>query len=205
MQARLDQAHTVDDLCLSGVFSWEDHPMAILEIIFDRGCSALPGSPDKALEDLMCAIRDNARLANFFVTKRSRMGFAPVAAATGDRIAILASGSVPLVLRPVPVDYAGEDAYRIMGGCYVEGILIRHPEILQNMLTVIGRFDARGSRTFRSRPSLQGRLGQAIYPSDIRVISPRTLLECRQRTMQESVSRTDFCAGLVPRLEVQGS
>jgi hypothetical protein len=68
----------------------------------------------------------NVEQGRFFVTKRLRMGVAPIDAAIGDRIAILASGDAPFVLRPVPVEYAGEEAYRIIGGCYVDGTVTPH-------------------------------------------------------------------------------
>lgn len=71
----------------------------------------------------MQSVGRNTNHAKFFITKSLRTGSAaPLDAAVGDRIAILASGVAPFVLRPVSVDYAGEEAYRIIGGCYVEGI-----------------------------------------------------------------------------------
>jgi hypothetical protein len=71
----------------------------------------------------LSALSSNLSNARFFVSKSLRIGLAPMGAAVGDQIAIIASADLPFVLRPVPEDYAGEEAYRIMGGCYVDGIV----------------------------------------------------------------------------------
>lgn len=54
-------------------------------------------------------------------TRRRRVGLVPIFAGKGECIAILASGKKPFVLRPVDASYAGQEAHRIIGGCYVDG------------------------------------------------------------------------------------
>lgn len=63
----------------------------------------------------------NAHHARLIVTKGRRFGSAHKTVAVGDRVAILASGNVPFILRPIPVEHIGEEAYRIIGGCYIDG------------------------------------------------------------------------------------
>lgn len=69
----------------------------------------------------MAHVTHNTSRAQFIVTKNHRFGLAHARAAVGDRIAILSSGNTPYTLRPVPVEYAGEEAYRIIAGGYIDG------------------------------------------------------------------------------------
>lgn len=62
------------------------------------------------------------RGARFVVTKSGRFGSAQKGVIVGDCIAILASGDKPFILRPVPADYVGQEAYRLIGLCYIDGM-----------------------------------------------------------------------------------
>jgi hypothetical protein len=55
------------------------------------------------------------------VTKKGYIGITPLAAAPGDVIAVL--GGVPLVLRRVDDSKTDLEAYRLVGPCYVHGIM----------------------------------------------------------------------------------
>jgi hypothetical protein len=119
---------TLAGLLLYGSSRWEDGPKTVLNNIFSSSFKAVAAHDDEEFEktkSFMLSLESNANRAKFFVTKSLRVGLAPLSAAIGDRIAILASGNAPFALRPVPVNYAGEEAYRIMGGCYVDGMLVR--------------------------------------------------------------------------------
>jgi hypothetical protein len=136
----------------------EDGPLDVLSAIHARSDTMVAaGHCGDKIVGFSEAIRRNFHLAKFFVTKNLHIGLTPLDASVGDRIAILASGNVPFVLRPVSEDYAGEEAYRIMGGCYVDGTVIQRAKMTYYMLTSPDRFDARGSRILRSCTSLQGR------------------------------------------------
>jgi hypothetical protein len=113
------------DLGLPDSVDWEDGPLGVLKAIIRLGISvgAVTGNYHTEAIAFTEALKRSSHCARFFVTKSFRLGLALPGAAVGDQIAILASGSLPFVLRPVPEDYAGEEAYRIMGGCYVDGIV----------------------------------------------------------------------------------
>jgi hypothetical protein len=125
----IEDCFTLDDLSFPGAVCWEDGPAKVLGAIVERKLMVrAAGNYEefKKAVTLMSQIQKNADCARFFVTKGLRIGLASLSAAIGDRIAILASGSAPFVLRPVSVDYVGEEAFRIMGGCEVEGKVTRH-------------------------------------------------------------------------------
>jgi hypothetical protein len=117
--------NTLEDLNVTDVVHWEDGPGPVLVAISRRHSMMDLGSCEgfKKPPSFMQAIVQNTHFARFFVTKSLRMGLAPPGTAAGDRVAILASGDIPFVLRPVPKDYAGQEAYRIIGGCTVDGIV----------------------------------------------------------------------------------
>lgn len=148
----LAELHLPDSVC------WQQGPMAVMEAIVKQVDMVEATGNFEGFEKL-CALeknaRENSRHARFFVTKSFQIGLAPLEAAIGDQIAIISSGDAPFVLRPVPFDYAGQEAYRIIGGCTVDGMTPCHTDSLQYRLTNNDRFDARGSRTPRSRPYLQ--------------------------------------------------
>jgi hypothetical protein len=107
--------HAVRKIVCSG-------PACVLEATVRPEVQAAGNLEDpKSVDDLMRTIENNTHRARFFITKSLRMGLAPIDAAISDQIAILASGNAPILLRPVSVDYTGEEAYRVMGGCYVDG------------------------------------------------------------------------------------
>jgi hypothetical protein len=118
---------TLDELNSPDLIQWKDGPMEVLRAIHERcGILETAGNFSERVVGLYEFIRRNVKQGRFFVTKSLRMGLAPLDAAIGDRIAILAFGDAPFVLRPVPVEYAGEEAYRIIGGCYVDGTVTPH-------------------------------------------------------------------------------
>jgi hypothetical protein len=119
------RANTLENLRVTDVVHWEDGPGPVLVAISRRHSMMDLGSCEgfKKPPSFMQAIVQNTHFARFFVTKSLRMGLAPPGTAAGDRVAILASGDIPFVLRPVPKDYAGQEAYRIIGGCTVDGIV----------------------------------------------------------------------------------
>jgi hypothetical protein len=118
---------TLDELGSPDLIQWEDGPMEVLRAIHERcGILETAGKFGERVVGLHRFIKRHVEQGRFFVTKSLRMGLAPLDAAIGDRIAILASGDAPFVLRPVPVEYAGEEAYRIIGGCYVDGTVTPH-------------------------------------------------------------------------------
>jgi hypothetical protein len=118
---------TLDELNSPNLIQWEDGPMEVLRAIFERSdILAAAGNFSERVVGLHRFIKRHVEQGRFFVTKSLRMGLAPLDAAIGDRIAILASGDAPFVLRPVSVEYAGEEAYRIIGGCYVDGTVTPH-------------------------------------------------------------------------------
>lgn len=63
-----------------------------------------------------------AQRAGLIVTRDKRVGLVHVDSKVGDKIAILAAGNVPLTLRPVSVGHAEDQMYRIVGGCYIDGM-----------------------------------------------------------------------------------
>lgn len=58
-----------------------------------------------------------------FTTRNGRLGLAHREAGIGDRIAILASGEMPFVLRPVHVEQMQREAFIIIGACYLNGVI----------------------------------------------------------------------------------
>lgn len=58
-------------------------------------------------------------------TGRSNIGLVPVLATVGDHVAILSSGRMPFILRPVKASRTRGAAYRIIGGCYIDGMARR--------------------------------------------------------------------------------
>jgi hypothetical protein len=120
---------TLADLLQLGSVGWEEGPVKVLNALIGENSIVPPLENPKEIRRaafFKIHLKNNARKAKFFVTEDFRMGLAPIGAAIGDRIAILASGNAPFILRPVSEDYAGEVAYRIIEGCEVEGRVTRH-------------------------------------------------------------------------------
>jgi hypothetical protein len=57
------------------------------------------------------------------VTTKGYIGIIPLATKPGDIIAVLAGARVPLVIRPTEHPSGGEEAYRLIGPCYIPGIM----------------------------------------------------------------------------------
>jgi hypothetical protein len=74
---------------------------------------------------LWSAINNQVSNRRFVVTKQGYISLVPDSSQVGDRIAILASGSMPFVLRKVETPRVRGDAYIMVGGCYVDGESVR--------------------------------------------------------------------------------
>lgn len=72
-------------------------------------------------ESLIKAANRQYETRRFVVTEKGYVGIVPDSSDVGDRIAILASGSMPFVLRRVDSKHVRGDAYVMIGGCYVDG------------------------------------------------------------------------------------
>ena len=70
---------------------------------------------------LWTAINNQARNRRFVITKQGYMGLVPDSSLVGDRIAVFASGSMPFVLRRVETRRVRQNAYIMIGGCYIDG------------------------------------------------------------------------------------
>ena len=64
----------------------------------------------------------NVRRVRLFFTANGFVGTGPAAMESGDFIYILAGGSLPYVLRPVP-DAACLNTFELIGSCYVHGVM----------------------------------------------------------------------------------
>jgi hypothetical protein len=64
---------------------------------------------------------DIFRTTRLVTTRKGRIGLAPLTVERGDYIAILAGGQVPFALRKARKEGVYRDAYRLLGGCYVDG------------------------------------------------------------------------------------
>jgi hypothetical protein len=67
------------------------------------------------------AINNQFKSRRFVITKQGYIGLVPDTSQLGDRLGILASGSMPFVLRKVETPQVRGDAYILIGGCYVDG------------------------------------------------------------------------------------
>jgi hypothetical protein len=74
------------------------------------------------------AINNQFKNRRFVITKQGYVGLVPDTSQVGDRVGILASGSMPFVLRKVETPQVRGDAYILIGGCYVDGKLTYTPQ-----------------------------------------------------------------------------
>lgn len=58
-----------------------------------------------------------------FATERGYIGIGPSWAEVGDKISIMSGGSVPLLIRESGTNGAGEPLHKLVGECYVHGIM----------------------------------------------------------------------------------
>ncbi|KAL7905862.1 hypothetical protein GGI35DRAFT_459508 [Trichoderma velutinum] len=106
---------------------------------YDDVDETLKHEPSLVPQDtLFAGIEKYALGRKFFVTKRGYFGLGPQKAEPGDRIAVLFGSAVPFVLRQ-GVSATGKRAWRIVGECYVHGIM--QGEVIQKWN--LGSVDAR--------------------------------------------------------------
>ncbi|KAM0706256.1 hypothetical protein Q7P35_005581 [Cladosporium inversicolor] len=81
-----------------------------------------------------------AQRARLIVTRDKRIGLVHSAATVGDQIAILAAGNLPIILRPVSIGHSGNQMYKIVGGCFVYGMVLKIIEsiLMTRLLTTSG-------------------------------------------------------------------
>jgi hypothetical protein len=85
---------------------------------------AAQNGSDELHSALWQAINNQFKSRRFVITKQGYIGLVPDTSQVGDRVGILASGSMPFVLRKVETAQVRGDAYILIGGCYVDGKLI---------------------------------------------------------------------------------
>ncbi|EHK48139.1 hypothetical protein TRIATDRAFT_298334 [Trichoderma atroviride IMI 206040] len=89
----------------------------------DATDKALRQQPSLVPQDtLKAGIEKFALGRRFFITKKGYFGLGPQKLEPGDRVAVLFGSGVPFVLRKCPA-IAGRRAWRIIGECYVHGIM----------------------------------------------------------------------------------
>ncbi|KAK1244940.1 hypothetical protein MKX08_004569 [Trichoderma sp. CBMAI-0020] len=89
----------------------------------DATDKALRQQPSLVPQDtLKAGIEKFALGRRFFITKKGYFGLGPQKLEPGDRVAVLFGSGVPFVLRKCPAS-AGRRAWRIIGECYVHGIM----------------------------------------------------------------------------------
>lgn len=79
--------------------------------------------PARILRQLIAARSPHSffRSARLIITKKGYIGLAPLAIEPQDKIAIIATGRAPFALRKVQAKNYDGDAYRLLGGCYIDG------------------------------------------------------------------------------------
>jgi hypothetical protein len=105
------------------------------DVIYRAWCGGLVGDDEFGAQHLAAADDESNDLhkpvwqaintqfehQRFVITKKGYIGLAPDSTQIGDRVAILASGSMPFILRKVDTTLVRRDAYIMIGGCYVDG------------------------------------------------------------------------------------
>lgn len=87
---------TLDNWQFSDLIRWQDGPMKVLFAIIRQGSLVYAANRHDECANLISVVREIISAtfrAKFFVTKSLRLDLAPLTAAIGDRIAILASGT----------------------------------------------------------------------------------------------------------------
>ncbi|PQE08110.1 Heterokaryon incompatibility protein [Rutstroemia sp. NJR-2017a BVV2] len=74
---------------------------------------------DEGRVQVLNAFKTTTYISRFFITKRGYIGRGPITTAKGDPVVIFLGAKVPHVMRKVE----GTDEYRILGECYVHGIM----------------------------------------------------------------------------------
>ena len=139
----IDEQHEIDSLSLTPTFYEPTQQNAItcflalgnLDIIpsmrWDRGDRQRISSPTSADERLLNNPEEfrqkmiEEMMLNMFtckiaITKNRRLGLVPKSAKSGDVVAILMGGDVPILLRPDPSD----GRYTFVGECYMHGFMV---------------------------------------------------------------------------------
>lgn len=95
----------------------------LLHQIIDASDKTLRQQPSLVPQDtLQTGIEKFALGRRFFITKKGYFGLGPQKLEPEDRVAVLFGSGVPFVLRKCP-GIAGRRAWRIIGECYVHGIM----------------------------------------------------------------------------------
>lgn len=95
-----------------------------LKVFCDRKTSTdllIPSDDDDSLADLLAfelTVKSNCFQRNLVRSEQGFLGLAPLLASKGDYIAVFADSKVPFIIRP-----ASEGASKLVGECYVEGIM----------------------------------------------------------------------------------
>jgi hypothetical protein len=87
--------------------------------------AAVQDESNELHEPVWQTINTQFKHQRFVITRDGYIGLAPDSTSVGDRVAILASGSMPFILRKVDTALVRRDAYILIGGCYVDGKSVR--------------------------------------------------------------------------------
>ncbi|KAF3000659.1 hypothetical protein E8E13_000025 [Curvularia kusanoi] len=85
--------------------------------LHDFGSSVNPRGPSES-EDFVESLKHTAGRYHLGFTKIGLIGLFPLAIEAGDKIVVLEGASTPFVLRSI-----GDEAYRLVGECYVHGLM----------------------------------------------------------------------------------
>ena len=96
--------------------SWKDDTVSVAEFSTD----AEEMSVREKSQSYLSLLEDSIADWRFVTTKVGRCGIAPANVEVGDVVALFGGGNVPFIVRPGP---EREGAFRLVGECYVDGIM----------------------------------------------------------------------------------